>query len=122
MTHSFPTRRSSDLAAAQQARADVTAQRAAVQAAQVNLAFTRIRAPISGRIGRSLFTPGALVQAGQAQSLATIQRTNTVYVDVTQSAAQILDLKEALRAGGLVRGTNDSAHVRSEEHTSELQS
>ncbi|KKC25725.1 hemolysin D [Sphingomonas sp. SRS2] len=99
-------------AAAQQARADVTAQRAAVQAAQVNLAFTRIRAPISGRIGRSLFTPGALVQAGQAQSLATIQRTNTVYVDVTQSAAQILDLKEALRAGGLVRGTNDSAHVQ----------
>src|SRR3546814_7469483 len=59
-----------------------------------------------------IFTPGALVQAGQAQSLATIQRTNTFYFDVTQSAAHILDLNEALRAGGLVRGTNDSAHVQ----------
>lgn len=90
-------------AAAQQARADVTAQRAALQAAEVNLGFTRIRAPIAGRIGRSRFTPGALVQAGQAEPLATIQRTDTVYVDVTQSAAEILDLKKAMRAGGLTR-------------------
>ncbi|WP_176590943.1 efflux RND transporter periplasmic adaptor subunit [Sphingobium sp. EM0848] len=88
-------------ASAQQARADVTAQHAAVQAAQVNQDFTRIRAPISGRIGRSLFTPGALVQAGQADALATIQRTDTVYVDVTQSAAQIIDLKQAMGAGGV---------------------
>jgi membrane fusion protein (multidrug efflux system) len=97
-------------ATAQQARADVTSQQAAVQAAQVNLAFTRIRAPISGRIGRSLFTPGALVQPGQASALATIQRTDQVYVDVTQSAAQILDLKEALRQGGLSR--TDGARVQ----------
>src|SRR3546814_8552304 len=89
MTHSFPTRRSSDLAAAQQARADVAAQRAAVQAAQVNQDFTRIRAPISGRIGRSLFTPGALVQAGQADPLATIQRPDIVHVDLTPSAAPL---------------------------------
>lgn len=88
-------------AGAQQARADVAAQRAAVQAAQVNQNFTRIRAPISGRIGRSLFTPGALVQAGQADPLATIQRTDTVYVDVTQSAAQIIDLRQAMRSGGV---------------------
>ncbi|KKW93074.1 MULTISPECIES: efflux RND transporter periplasmic adaptor subunit [Sphingobium] len=88
-------------ASAQQARADVAAQRAAVQAAQVNQNFTRIRAPISGRIGRSLFTPGALVQAGQADALATIQRTDMVYVDVTQSAAQIIDLKQAMKAGGV---------------------
>ncbi|WP_028056174.1 efflux RND transporter periplasmic adaptor subunit [Sphingobium bisphenolivorans] len=88
-------------AAAQQARADVAAQRAAVQAAQVNQNFTRIRAPISGRIGRSLFTPGALVQAGQADALTTIQRTDMVYVDVTQSAAQILNLKQAMQAGGV---------------------
>jgi len=88
-------------AAAQQARADVAAQRAAVQAAQVNQDFTRIRAPISGRIGRSLFTPGALVQAGQADALATIQRTDIVYVDVTQSAAQIIDFKQAMQAGGV---------------------
>jgi membrane fusion protein (multidrug efflux system) len=67
----------------------------------VNQNFTRIRAPISGRIGRSLFTPGALVQAGQADPLATIQRTDTVYVDVTQSAAEIIDLKQAMKKGGV---------------------
>lgn len=88
-------------ATAQQARADVAAQRGALQSAQVNQGFTRIRAPISGRIGRSLFTPGALVQAGQADALATIQRTDTVYVDVTQSAAQIIDLKQAMKSGGV---------------------
>lgn len=86
---------------AQQARADVAAQRAAVQSAQVSQNFTRIRAPISGRIGRSLFTPGALVQAGQADALATIQRTDLVYVDLTQSASQIIDLRQALREGGI---------------------
>ncbi|BBF70405.1 efflux RND transporter periplasmic adaptor subunit [Sphingomonas bisphenolicum] len=88
-------------AAAQQARADVAAQRGAMQAAQVNQNFTRIRAPISGRISRSLFTPGALVQAGQADALTTIQRTDTVYVDVSQSAAQIIDLKQAMKSGGV---------------------
>lgn len=88
-------------AAAQQARADVAAQRGAVQAAQVNQAFTRIKAPISGRIGRSLFTPGALVQAGQADPLATIQRSDSVYVDMTQSAAEIIDLKQAMKSGGV---------------------
>ncbi|ATE63405.1 efflux RND transporter periplasmic adaptor subunit [Rhizorhabdus dicambivorans] len=88
-------------AAAQQALADVTAQRAAARAAQINLDFTRIKAPISGRIGRSLVTPGALVQAGQPDPLATIQRTDRVYVDITQSAAQLLDLREAMRAGGV---------------------
>src|SRR5215469_7550701 len=60
-------------AAAAQAQALVTAQRGALNAAEVNLGYTRIRAPITGRIGRSLFTPGALVQAGQADALATIQ-------------------------------------------------
>lgn len=88
-------------ASAMQARGNVAAQRAAVQAAQVNQGFTRIRAPISGRIGRSLYTPGALVQAGQADPLSTIQRTDQVFVDLTQSAAQLLDLKEAMRSGGV---------------------
>lgn len=88
-------------ATASQARADVAAQRAAVLAAQVNQNFTRIRAPISGRIGRSLFTPGALVQAGQADALATIHRTDKVYVDVNQSAAQLLSFRQALREGGV---------------------
>ena len=97
-------------ASAQQAQADVVAQRGAVQAAQVNQGFTRIRAPISGRIGRSLFTPGALVQAGQADALATIQRTDRVYVDVTQSAAQIIDLKQAMKKGGISEG--DGARIQ----------
>ena len=97
--------------AAGQARADVAAQKSSVDAARVNLDFTQIRAPISGRIGRSLFTRGALVQSGQADPLATIQRTDSVYVDVTQSAAQILDLKTALKGGGLSRGGGESARV-----------
>jgi membrane fusion protein, multidrug efflux system len=88
-------------AAAQQAAAEVAAQRAAVRSAQIDLDFTRIKAPISGRIGRSAVTPGALVQAGQAEILATIQRTDQVYVDISQSAAQLLDLREAMRAGGV---------------------
>ncbi|MDX3899509.1 MAG: efflux RND transporter periplasmic adaptor subunit [Sphingobium sp.] len=98
------------IASAASARADVAAQRAAVQAAQVSQGFTRIRAPISGRIGRSLYTPGALVQAGQPDALATIQQTNMVYVDLTQSAAQILNLREALRSGGVEQA--DGARVR----------
>ena len=98
------------LATAQQARADVAAQRATVQAAQVNQNFTRIRAPISGRIGRSLFTPGALVQSGQADPLATIQRIDSVYVDVTQSAADIINFRQALRDGGVSEA--DGARVQ----------
>lgn len=97
-------------ASAQQAHADVTAQRAAVQTAEINLGFTHIRAPIGGRIGRSQFTRGALVQTGQAEPLATIQRTDTVYVDVTQSAAELLDLRKAMAAGGLSRDS-ESARV-----------
>jgi membrane fusion protein (multidrug efflux system) len=97
-------------ATAQQARGNVAAQRAAVQAAQVNQGFTRIRAPISGRIGRSLYTAGALVQAGQADALSTIQRTDQVFVDLSQSAAQLLDLKEAMRSGGVTQG--DAARVK----------
>lgn len=97
---------------AQQAQADVSAQRAAVQSAQINLGFTRVRAPISGRIGRSLFTPGTLVQNGQADPLATIQRLDRVYVDVTQSAADLLDLRAAMSAGGVTRGGPDTARVQ----------
>ncbi|PTQ61048.1 multidrug efflux system [Sphingomonas aurantiaca] len=98
-------------ASAQQARANVAAQQASVQSARVNLGFTRIKAPISGRIGRSLVTVGALVQTGQTDPLATIQRTNTVYVDVVQSAAQLLDLKQAMATGGVTRG-DGSARVQ----------
>ncbi len=99
-------------AAARQARADVAAQKSSVDAARVNLEFTRIRAPISGRIGRSYVTAGALVQAGQAEPLATILRSDEVYVDVTQSAAEILDLKTAMARGGLSRDGQESLRVK----------
>ncbi|MFW2831403.1 efflux RND transporter periplasmic adaptor subunit [Sphingomonas sp. ID0503] len=99
-------------ASAGQARADVAAQRAAVESARINLGFTRVRAPISGRIGRSLVTPGALVQNGQADPLATIQRLDSVYVDVTQSAAELVDLRQSIARGALTRNGPDSARVQ----------
>ncbi|EHJ60477.1 membrane fusion protein [Novosphingobium pentaromativorans US6-1] len=100
------------VASAQQAKANVAAQKSAVDSARVNLGFTHIRAPISGRIGRSFYTRGALVQTGQSDPLATIMRTDSVYVDVTQTAAQILDLKDALANGGLSRENRESARVK----------
>jgi membrane fusion protein (multidrug efflux system) len=99
-------------AAAAQAKAAVVTQRGALRTAEVNLGFTRIRAPISGRIGRSLFTPGALVQAGQSGALATIQRMDQVYVDITQSAADLLSLRAAMSGGGVAQPAPDSAQVQ----------
>ena len=99
-------------AAAAQAKALAVAQRGALNSAQVNLGFTRIRAPISGRIGRSLFTPGALVQAGQTNAQATIQRMDHVYVDVTQSAADLLNLRAAALAGDVNQSGPGTARVQ----------
>jgi len=100
------------VASADQAKAAVISGRGAVKSAEVNLGFTRIRAPISGRIGRSLFTPGALVQAGQTDALATIQRMDQVYVDVTQSAADLLNLRAAVNGGDVSQPGPDSARVQ----------
>lgn len=86
-----------------QARADIAAQRAALQAAQIDLARTVIRAPISGRIGRSLTTTGGLVAAGQTTALTTIQRIDPVYVDIPQSSADVLKLRQQIAAGQLTR-------------------
>jgi membrane fusion protein (multidrug efflux system) len=88
-------------AAAQAAAANVQAQRAAVQAARINLDYTRVVAPVSGRIGKSAVTPGALVTANQAAALATVQNLDTIYVDVTQSASELLKLRRAMAAGKL---------------------
>jgi membrane fusion protein (multidrug efflux system) len=99
-------------ASAEQARAQVITARGTLQSALVNLGFTRVRAPITGRIGRSLFTPGALVSSGQSDALATIQRTDQVYVDLSQSAAQLLDLKTELANGGLHRDGDGSTPVQ----------
>jgi membrane fusion protein (multidrug efflux system) len=92
--------------AAAQARADVGAQQAALQTAQIDLARTRIPAPISGRIGRSDFTVGALVTSGQTTALTTIQRIDTVYVDLTQSSAGLLKLRQQILQGSVARGGN----------------
>ncbi|QIG79864.1 efflux RND transporter periplasmic adaptor subunit [Stakelama tenebrarum] len=99
------------VAAANQAKADVAAQRAALESAQIDLARTTIRAPISGRIGRSTFTTGALVTASQQNPLTTIQRLDPIYVDIQQSSADILRLRRQLMAGDLIR-EDGAARVR----------
>ena len=90
-------------AAFKQAEANVAAQAAAVQQARISLGYTRVLAPISGRIGKSTVTPGALVTADQAAALATVQDLNQIYVDVTQSAADLIKLKRDLAQGQLGR-------------------
>ncbi len=87
----------------QQAAANVQQQRAALEAARINLGYTTITAPVSGRIGRSLVTIGALATSGQTTALATIQKLDPVYVDVTQSSDELLKLKRQL-AGGQLNG------------------
>ncbi|WP_277057175.1 efflux RND transporter periplasmic adaptor subunit [Trichlorobacter lovleyi] len=92
-------------AALKQAEADLAAAKAAVETARINLAYTKITAPISGRIGRSTITDGALVTANQTTALATIQQLDTMFVDVTQSSAELLKLKQTLASGMLKKDT-----------------
>ena len=87
-----------------QARADVAAQQAALRSAQLDLARTTVRAPIGGRIGRSVVTTGALVTSSQADALTTIQRLDPMYVDVPQSSADLLRLRRQIAEGSLSRG------------------
>ncbi|WP_345782484.1 efflux RND transporter periplasmic adaptor subunit [Stenotrophomonas sp. BIO128-Bstrain] len=89
------------IAALKQAEADVGAARAALDAANVTLGYARITAPISGRIGKSSVTQGALVSAGQAEALATVQQLNPIHVDLTQSASELLQLRRELASGRL---------------------
>lgn len=93
------------LAAARQAAAGVQQARARLQTANVNLQFTRVPAPITGRIGRSLFTVGALVTGNQAEPLAVIQGVDPVFVDIQQSSAELLTLRRSLAQGGSVPGS-----------------
>jgi len=98
-------------AALKQAEADVAATKAAVETARINLAYTKVVAPISGRIGRSTVTDGALVTANQPVALATIQQLGSMYVDVTQSSAELLKLKQNL-ASGLMKKGSSAAQAR----------
>lgn len=97
------------LAAARQARAAVAQSQAALDTARINLRFTTVPAPIGGRIGRSLFTVGALVGASQSGPLAVIQRLDPINVDMQQSSAELVAMKNALARGGAAAG---SAAVR----------
>lgn len=99
-------------AALKQAEADIESGKATVDAARINLAYTRLSAPISGRIGRSSVTPGALVTANQASALATIQQLDPIYVDVTQSSADLLRLKRSLASGEIKSKDANQAKVK----------
>ena len=100
---------------AQQAQADVAAQQAALRTAQIDLARTTIRAPITGRIGRSVFTTGALVSAAQTDALATIQRIDPIYVDIQQSSSDLLKLRQQVMAGQLTRDGNARVKLKLED-------
>ncbi|HEU4967608.1 efflux RND transporter periplasmic adaptor subunit [Sphingomonas sp.] len=89
-------------AQARQTAAAVEQQQAALQTAKINLNFTRVPAPISGRIGRSAVTVGALVTANQAEPLATIQQLDPIYVDIQQSTSELLALRRSLAQGDVL--------------------
>lgn len=89
------------VATARQADADVIAAKAAVESARINLAYTKVTSPITGRIGKSSVTEGALVTNGQSDAMATVQQLDPIYVDVTQSSSDFMRLKqESLQHGG----------------------
>ena len=98
------------LSAQKSAEADVAAARANVQAARINLSYTQVTAPIAGRIGRALVTEGALVSAAEATQLALVQQTSRVYVNFTQSSAEVLRLRKAI-ADKRLRGTGNTGNT-----------
>ena len=101
------------VAAQKQAAADVAVGKANVQTANITLGYASVTAPISGRIGRSLVTEGALVGQGDATQLAVIQQINPMYVNFTQSASEVMKLRSALAGGQFKRASGaDAASVR----------
>jgi membrane fusion protein (multidrug efflux system) len=99
------------IAARARADADVASARAAVEAARINVVYTQVLSPISGRIGRTLVTEGALVTSGQEAPLATIQQLDPIYVDIAQSSTEMLRLQRQLANGELVKDANNQAEV-----------
>jgi membrane fusion protein (multidrug efflux system) len=99
-------------AAQKLAEADVAVARAAVQSARINLGYAAITAPISGRIGRALVTEGALVGQGEATPMALIQQIDPMYVNFTQPASDVLQLRRKLESGQLKRAGSQAASVR----------
>jgi len=97
------------VAAHEQAKAEVEAAQAAVDSARINVDYTKVASPISGRISRSNVTPGALVTAGQATALTTVQQLDPIYVDVTQSSEELLRLKREMDSGSLKKSDGQAA-------------
>jgi len=99
-------------AALEQARAEIKYWEAKVEEARINLGYTRVNAPISGRIGKSSVTVGALVTAYQPTALSTIQQLDPIYVDVTQTSAELLRLKRNLESGKLTADSKNGRKVQ----------
>ncbi|CAN5140694.1 efflux RND transporter periplasmic adaptor subunit [soil metagenome] len=100
------------VAALAQAEADIASEKAAVETARINLAYTKVTSPITGRIGKSSVTAGALVTASQTTALATVQQLDPMYVDVSQSSTDLMRLRRDLAAGRLKSAGADTATVR----------
>jgi membrane fusion protein (multidrug efflux system) len=100
------------MASLKTAEADVAAARAAEQAARINLGYTTVTTPVSGRIGRSAVTEGAYAQASQATLLATVQQIDPIHVDLSQSADEVLRLRRDLESGKLEGAGKGKARVR----------
>ena len=99
---------------ARQAKAAVMQATAALETARINLRYTKVAAPISGHIGRSLVTGGALVSSNQAQPLAVIERLDPIYVDMQQSSADLISQRQSLARGELKPGST-SVHLQLED-------
>ncbi|HEX5161217.1 MAG TPA: efflux RND transporter periplasmic adaptor subunit [Steroidobacteraceae bacterium] len=99
------------IAASARAEADVASARAAVEAARINVVYTQVLSPISGQIGRTLVTEGALVTSGQQAPLATVQQLDPIYVDITQSSTEMLRLQRQFANGELVKDDKNQAEV-----------
>ena len=99
------------IAANARAEADVASARAAVEAARINVVYTQVLSPISGQIGRTLVTEGALVTSGQQAPLATVQQLDPIYVDITQSSTEMLRLQRQFANGELVKDDKNQAEV-----------
>lgn len=95
-----------------QNQADVEVQKAAVKTAAINLEYTKILSPISGRIEKSSVTPGALVTASQTTALTTVQQIDPIYVDVTQSSVDLLRLKRELASGQIRKSGANAAQIK----------
>lgn len=103
------------------AAADVAAARANLQASNVTLGYARITSPISGRIGKSSVTPGALVTANQTAALATVQQLDPIYIDLTQSSSELLQLRKEIAAGRLEQDTGVPVKIQLEDGSSYAQ-